>query len=87
MFSKNTRSRWTLLVFLIAGIVLGAFLGDYLGAYLPWLAYGLPFGVNPPFTLSLGVLSLTFGILFKVNIGSLIGIVLAIVAFKLSARL
>ena len=90
MYSKsNGRSKWTLFLFLLAGIVLGAFLGAYLGKYpaFEWLGYGRTFGLTTPFVLSLDVLKFTFGLSFNVNIGSLIGMALGAIAYKLSDRL
>ena len=50
---KNT---WTLILFLLAGIVIGGFIGDWLGQYdfFYWLAYGKTFGI-PTVTLNLSV--------------------------------
>lgn len=89
MYAKNNRSRWTLFLFLLAGMVLGSFLAFYLKryAFLEWLDYGLPFGLTGPANLSLGVLTLTLGFQFYINIGGVIGLALGVLAFKLSNRL
>lgn len=84
MYSKSGKSIWSLFLFLLAGIVLGAFIGHYVGTYpgFTWLAFGDTFGLTSPLTLDLGVLSVTFGLTIKVNIASVLGIVLAVIAYK-----
>ena len=81
---KGSRNRWTLFLFLLAGIVLGSFLG-YLfrgNDFLSWIDYGQNFGLTTPMTLSLGVMSLTIGFVIKINIGSLIGMALGYAAYR-----
>lgn len=75
---------WVLLVFLLCGIVIGGLLGELTHgiSWLSWLSYGQSFGLSNPLTLDLGVLQLTFGLMFKINIASIIGIVIAIFLYK-----
>ena len=89
MYPRNSRNRWTLFLFMAAGIVLGSFLGVYPGQFehFSWLAFGRPFGLTRPVVLTLGVISVTFGFEINFNIGSFIGLLLGIAAYKFSERL
>ena len=50
--------------------------------FLSWLSFGEEFGFSNPIELNLNVVKLTFGLMFKINIASIIGIVLAIFIYK-----
>ena len=73
-----------LLVFLLAGLVIGGLLGKLASSvsWLWWLSYEQQFGLETPIVLDLSVLKLTFGLMFKINIASIIGMVLAIFIYK-----
>ena len=75
---------WILLVFLLAGLVIGGLLGKLASSvsWLWWLSYEQQFGLETPIVLDLSVLKLTFGLMFKINIASIIGMVLAIFIYK-----
>ncbi len=76
---------WVILtVFLLAGIVIGGLLGELTKdvSFLSWLSYGKDFGLSNPITLDLGVIALTFGLMIKINIASIIGIIIAIFIYK-----
>ena len=51
-------------------------------SWLWWLSYEQQFGLETPIVLDLSVLKLTFGLMFKINIASIIGMVLAIFIYK-----
>lgn len=75
---------WILLVFLLAGLVVGGLLGK-LAASVPWLwwlSYEQQFGLETPFILDLSVLKITFGLMVKINVASIIGMVLSIFIYK-----
>lgn len=75
---------WILLVFLLAGLVVGGLLGK-LAAGVPWLwwlSYEQQFGLETPFILDLSVLKITFGLMVKINVASIIGMVLSIFIYK-----
>lgn len=69
------------MVFLVcAGIVAGSLVADLTVdiSWLSWLSYALSFGLNPPFTLDLGVITLTLGLSLNLSMGVIIFTVLAI---------
>ena len=51
-------------------------------SWLWWLSYEQEFGLQTPLVLDLNVLKLTFGLMFKINIASIIGMVLSIFIYK-----
>lgn len=61
---------------------------DYFGElakqvdFLWWLSYGQEFGLTSPILLDLNVITLTFGMTFKINIASIIGMVVAIFIYR-----
>lgn len=82
--AMREKNIWILILFLLCGIVVGGLLGELASRvpYLSWLAYGEEFGLSTPVELNLNVIKLTFGLIFKINIASIIGIVLAIFIYK-----
>ncbi len=77
-----------LLLVIVAGLVVGSLLGELFGSLLPsgWahelLTRGPTIGLTRPATLDLHLVSLTFGLAFKVNLVGVVGIVLAAAAFR-----
>lgn len=82
--ATREKNIWILLLFLLSGIVVGGLLGDLASKvdFLSWLSYGEEFGLATPVELDLSVVKLTFALMFKINIASIIGIVLAIFIYK-----
>ena len=82
--ATREKNIWVLLLFILSGIVVGGLLGNLAAHvdFLSWLAYGEEFGLATPIELDLNVVKLTFGLMFKINIASIIGIVLAIFIYK-----
>ena len=78
--ATKEKNVWILLVFILSGIVVGGLLGELASKidWLWWLSYGESFGLNEPITLDLSVIQITFGLMFKINISSIIGMILAI---------
>ncbi len=73
-----------MLIFLLCGIVIGGLLGELTQgiSWLSWLSFGKEFGISSPFTLAFGVLQLTLGFMIKINIASIVGIIIAIIIYK-----
>ena len=82
--AMREKNIWILILFLLCGIVVGGLLGELAAKvdFLSWLAYGEEFGLATPVELNLNVIKITFGLMFKINIASIIGIVLAIFIYK-----
>lgn len=82
--ATREKNIWILIVFILCGIVVGGLLGDLASKvdFLWWLSYGESFGFSTPIKLDLNVIQLTFGLMFKINIASIIGIVLAIFIYR-----
>lgn len=82
--ATREKNIWVLLVFLLAGLVVGGLLGKSASevSWLWWLSYGQSFGLENPIVLDLNVLKLTFGIVFNINVASIIGMILAIFIYR-----
>ncbi len=80
---KGKRSPAVLVLLLIAGAVIGSALWSMLAPILPEaLAKNFSIGsTSGPWSVDLVFISLTLGIVLSLNIGSLIGIIVAIVVF------
>lgn len=81
---NSNKNEWTLFFLVLAGIVLGGFMGKLAGdiSYLKWLNFGYDFGMQNPLTVNLKVLYLQFKIMISINIASILGIALAIFAYR-----
>ena len=77
-----------LLLAVVVGLVFGSLLGELLGRFVAssWLrdvlTRGPTLGLTPPATLDLRLLSVTFGIIFKVNVVGVLGIIVALVIVR-----
>ena len=80
-----SKNYWVLLVLLLSGIVLGGFLGSFAAGnpFLNWLNYGQSFGLSSPLVLDLGILVITFGLNIKITIAGIIGVLIAILIYRL----
>lgn len=82
--ATKDKSIWILIVFLLAGLVVGGLLGK-LAEGVPnlwWLSYEQQFGLSEPLVLDLSVLKITFGLVFKINVASIIGMIVALIIYK-----
>jgi hypothetical protein len=79
------KNNWALFLLLLAGIVLGGFIGMLTEGVsaLSWLNYGQSFGLTSPVIFDIGVLVLTFGLTIHISIASIIGVLIAIVIYRL----
>lgn len=83
--SITGKNNWALFLLLLAGIVIGGFIGELTKgiAGLSWLSYGQSFGFAEPIVLNLGILVITFGLTIKITIASIVGILVAILIYRL----
>lgn len=82
--ATKEKNFWIFLVFMLSGLVLGGLLGELAKRvdFLWWVAYGQEFGLAEPIVLDLSVLKISFGCMFKINIASIIGMVIAIFWYR-----
>ena len=82
--ATREKNFWILLVFLLSGLVIGGLLGEIASkvSWLWWLSYGESFGISSPIELDLHVIRVTFGLMFKINISSIIGMAIAIFIYR-----
>lgn len=82
--ATKDKNIWILLIFILSGLVIGGLLGELASKvdWLWWLSFGQQFGLESPLVLDLSVLKITFALLFKINISSIIGMVLAIFIYR-----
>ena len=82
--AAKEKNIWVFLVFLLSGLVIGGLLGKLASgvSWLWWLSYEQQFGLESPIVLDLSVIKLTFGLMFKINVASIIGMILSIFIYK-----
>lgn len=82
--ATKEKNIWILLIFILSGSVVGGLLGELASKvdWLWWLSYGQSFGLENPITLDLSIMKITFALMFKISISSIIGLVLAIFIYK-----
>lgn len=77
-----------LLMIVLAGLVIGSLLGELVAGLLPSgivrdvLTRGPQIGLTPPATLDLRFAAVTFGMMLKVNIVGVLGVVIAAIALR-----
>ena len=82
--ATKDKNIWILLIFILSGLVLGGLLGELASQvdFLWWLSYGETFGLSSPIELDLNVITITFGLGFRMNIASIIGMAIAIFVYR-----
>lgn len=78
------KSGWILLLFLLSGLVIGGLLGELASRvdWLWWLSFGEEFGLQEPIKLDLKVMTITFGLMIRINVASIIGVLVSIFAYR-----
>ncbi len=82
--ATRDKNIWILIVFILAGLVIGGLIGQFAAKVdsLWWLAYGESFGLSEPLQLDLSIVKLTFSLMLKINISSIIGMAIAIFVYR-----
>lgn len=86
--AKKMDSVVVLLVIVILGALIGSVIGEVIGTLAPGgyleriFSKGVNPGIAPPAVLDLKVLTLTLGVTMKINLASLLGIVLALLIYR-----
>ncbi len=82
--ATRDKSIWILMVFILSGLVIGGLLGEIASKvdFLWWLSYGQSFGLSEPLKLDLSIIQLSFSLMFKINIASIIGMAIAIFIYR-----
>lgn len=74
------RVNWVFLVLILVGFMIGQFIGTYFDG--TFLSYGQSFGLSSPVVLDLGFIILTFGLTIRINIASVIGVIISLVVYR-----
>ncbi len=82
--ATRDKNIWVLLLFILSGLVIGGLLGELAKSvdWLWWLSFGQEFGLENPIILDLSVITITFAMMFRINIASIIGMALAIFIYR-----
>lgn len=85
---KRLDSVVTLLVIVILGALIGSVMGEVIATLSPGsllekiFSRGVNPGIWPPAIMDLKVVTLAFGFTIRINLASLLGVVLALVIYK-----
>lgn len=82
--ATRDKNIWILVVFILCGLVIGGLLGDLASKveWLWWLSFGQEFGLENPLVLDLSIVKLTFALMIKINIASIIGMIASIFIYR-----
>ena len=82
--ATKDKNIWILIVFILSGLVVGGLLGQLASNvdWLWWLSYSQTFGLQDPIVLDLSVVTITFALMFRISVASIIGMLLAILIYK-----
>ena len=82
--ATREKNIWVLLVFILSGLVIGGLLGELASnvSWLWWLSYSQTFGLENPIVLDLSIIKITFALMFKINVASILGMIIAVFIYK-----
>jgi len=74
----SARSPWILVILLVIGGLIGSLIGTAFKHLLPILDYGFPAIGLAPTSINLIVITITFGVILKLNLASVVGFIIAL---------
>jgi len=77
----RSRNPWLLVLLILVGLVIGGVIGDIFQDSIKILSYSKTIGLEPT-NLDLNIIKLSFGFLMKINLASVIGIIISILIFS-----
>ncbi len=82
--ATKEKNVWILIIFILSGLVIGGLLGELASKvnWLWWLSYSQSFGLENPLVLDLSVVKITFALMFKISVSSIVGMCLAIFIYR-----
>ena len=82
--ATREKNIWILIVFILSGLVIGGLIGEFTKDvdFLWWLSYGQSFGLSAPIELDLNIVQISFGLMFKINVASILGMIIAVFIYK-----
>lgn len=82
--ATREKNIWILMVFILSGLVIGGLIGEFTKDvdFLWWLSYGQSFGLSAPIELDLNIVQISFGLMFKINVASILGMIIAVLIYK-----
>ena len=82
--ATREKNIWILMVFILSGLVIGGLIGEFTKDvdFLWWLSYGQSFGLSSPIELDLNIVQISFGLMFKINVASIIGLIIAVFIYR-----
>ena len=82
--ATREKNIWILMVFILSGLVIGGLIGEFTKDvdFLWCLSYGQSFGLSAPIELDLNIVQISFGLMFKINVASILGMIIAVFIYK-----
>lgn len=82
--ATREKNIWILIVFILSGLVIGGLIGRLASnvQWLWWLSFEQEFGLKEPLVLDLSILKLTFALTFRINIASIVGVLISVFVYR-----
>ena len=82
--ATRDKNKWIGIIFILSGLVIGGLIGELTSNIngLWWLGYGMNFGMETPLILDLSIVKITFALMIKINIASIVGMIIGLFIYK-----